>query len=1002
MDEAMKERIIQCNILPAALYGVESTKVAKTALHALRSAIADIIGPSSSKRSVNLTFDCTCCSKDLDPIAHILYLRVSALRRTIAKNPAKRSSMELIIKSYKNNMKIKIPKRPSLWDDSSHDQDEDDDSPNRGACGPVGLLMDDLHAIGLDLSDDLWISGDGEVPFNIIEMPWQHMKSAVMSISARSRMKNTNQERTFCGDVSELDNSILKTVINSLGEKEQHIYKHVATGAYWNDAELADIEVGGGMCSHCGQSVVAASHVLWDCECVNALRTIKVLSEVRSSDIPKSVANGLPPAMATNFKHPLWGKATSDEEPVSNCATLDRFNHVVHSDSKNALVKHLSMSNQSDGLEASARKCFTGLKGPSSPADMPTPVRCIHLAPLCINVFTDGSWLHPLRQFLGLGGAGVWWPDRTVEQAEISGNAYFCSLSEVEFEMAHTRQTSSGLQLFTKIGGYGGSSTRTELAGGIIAMFAEGPVHIGSDSEAFVDKATALINLISKGGDPQQHRPWSMCQDGDLWAHFCKCVLAKGPQSIRLTWVKGHAKQHHIDKGVTTLTNKTGNDKADEAADEATKLHGADLIQVAGWLHDRTMMYISFMKHVSHHIIEGYLIHRAFVCRDELKAKTAELDSDRGTSYTPLYYPAPSYGTKRRLVNIASVLNFKAFAAGSANAMQVQQFLANLDVVPVDRWTRPTTWIELFILYVARGHFPQDDASASSCDIRPTPDKLLREFKNTCRNIVQRTLDENTDGALFKPANKTRNILDGVAISGQVAGPSFSVVMDDKEKLEVAKRLINLSRKVTGKNLQSYLQRGKKFVPRILALNGNSGWVSTINSPCPPFIVNRLWAPAPLGEVVPIKPTAFYKCRLCDKVEPSTLSRFQYDDLDLKIKCIHCSSMSVVKDWTCSCSKRWYACTVHSKSLVLCEVLPQDSVQATGQGVTSSRPKRKPVAHSHEYHELLSEDLRRERKRRSVSTLPVIILDDVAGPSQTLMSNLSKRLGLQPVPIARA
>ena len=112
--------------------------------------------------------------------------------------------------------------------------------------------------------------------------------------------------------------------------------------------------------------------------------------------------------------------------------------------------------------------------------------------------------------------------------------------------------------------------------------------------------------------------------------------------------------------------------------------------------------------------------------------------------------------------------------------------------------------------------------------------------------------------------------------------------------------------------------------------------------------------------------------------------------------------MSVVKDWTCSCSKRWYACTVHSKSLVLCEVLPQDSVQATGQGVTSSRPKRKPVAHSHEYHELLSEDLRRERKRRSVSTLPVIILDDVAGPSQTLMSNLSKRLGLQPVPIARA
>ena len=153
-------------------------------------------------------------------------------------------------------------------------------------------------------------------------------------------------------------------------------------------------------------------------------------------------------------------------------------------------------------------------------------------------------------------------------------------------------------------------------------------------------------------------------------------------------------------------------------------------------------------------------------------------------------------------------------------------------------------------------------------------------------------------------------------------------------------------------------------------------------------------------EVVPIKTTAFYKCKLCDKVEPSTLSRFQYDDLDLKIKCIHCSSKSVVKDWTCCCGMRWHACTKHSKSVVLCSVLPQDSVQATGQGVTSGGLKRKPAEHSQDYNELLSEDLRRARKRRSVSTLPVIILSDVAGPSPTLMSNLSKRLGIKLCPRA--
>ncbi len=28
-------------------------------------------------------------------------------------------------------------------------------------------------------------------------------------------------------------------------------------------------------------------------------------------------------------------------------------------------------------------------------------------APEDINVYTDGSWLYPLKQYLGLGGAGV-------------------------------------------------------------------------------------------------------------------------------------------------------------------------------------------------------------------------------------------------------------------------------------------------------------------------------------------------------------------------------------------------------------------------------------------------------------------------------------------------------------------------------------------------------------------------------------------------------------------
>ena len=325
------------------------------------------------------------------------------------------------------------------------------------------------------------------------------------------------------------------------------------------------------------------------------------------------------------------------------------------------------------------------------------------------------------------------------------------------------------------------------------------------------------------------------------------------------------------------------------------------------------------------------------------------------------------------------------------------QGVQNLIIVPTGQGVRPITWVELFTLFVIRGHF-HVNGHLSPCDVKPTPDKLIREFKSLCRGVVDRTIEDEGDRVCFKPASNTRDILSGVAITGQLTAVSFNVVLSEDEKLEVAKGLVNLSRHVTAKNNRSYLAGHRKFIPRMLALNGNSSWVSTISTlNCPPNMTHSLWKKAPTADVDSNRTTAFYTCVLCDKVEPSTLSKFQYDDLDVKITCIHCAQTSVVRDWTCCCGKRWYACARHSKCAALCNVLPQNNVQATGQSVpSSSSSKRKPVERAHEYHELLSEDLRREKKRSSSSTLAVVDLDDVAAPSHALMSNLRKRLGIGP------
>ena len=48
--------------------------------------------------------------------------------------------------------------------------------------------------------------------------------------------------------------------------------------------------------------------------------------------------------------------------------------------------------------------------------------------------------------------------------------------------------------MWTKVDAYNNNSTRAEIAAGIVAMISEGPIHIGSDSESFVNKANEIIS----------------------------------------------------------------------------------------------------------------------------------------------------------------------------------------------------------------------------------------------------------------------------------------------------------------------------------------------------------------------------------------------------------------------------------------------------------------------------------------------------------------------------
>ena len=84
------------------------------------------------------------------------------------------------------------------------------------------------------------------------------------------------------------------------------------------------------------------------------------------------------------------------------------------------------------------------------------------------------------------------------------------------------------------------SSTRAELAAACVALLANMPIHIASDSKSMVEKAGKIIQfaklasytMSAKGSIPRNifGRPWGMQTDGDLWELVWEAVTLRRAQ----------------------------------------------------------------------------------------------------------------------------------------------------------------------------------------------------------------------------------------------------------------------------------------------------------------------------------------------------------------------------------------------------------------------------------------------------------------------------------------
>ena len=926
-----KYKIVMCNILPAALYGVEITSINKGAMQELRSAVASAIGPASAKRSIDLTFNTTSTAKDLDPLVHSLYLRAANLRRIMAKSKDAHDQVWQIIAAYNlhgmegqadtpvnverlRHLKLinaqSRYKQATLWQNITEGNNTDGiENCDESAHGPVGLLINQLQECGYELNNDLVATAPGEIPVDIWNIPWQHLKPAIMSIAVRKRNAGISSSRTFCGDFNEIEIPIMKSVVNSLAHVEQKIHAHISSGAFWHELQLKGIQRSCGKCKHCGEDVTSTDHVLYECSVINKHRTNKTLSGIKHTHLHKAIRNNIPVAMTQRMHGCFWddGPAKGDiNDPfteklcgfqngrantsIAECHTIELHN-----------VLKEKIPNPNTNQTINARQTFQLLKQTGEDTIFITPPKCSLDAPDVINTYSDGSWLFPKQQFLALGGAGVWWPGRTLTNRP---------LSVAEQAIAWHKVDSDGIRLYAKIGGYAGSSTRTEIAAGIISVCANGPVHIGSDSEVFVGKAKCIIAHIRAGHVNRCN--WKLVSDGDLLEQFYKHVEAKGARAVNITWVKGHATDQHVQDGITTEEHKIGNKVADEVADLGTALHGEDFVKVAKRMSNRHHWYLQLMLKISKHTIEAYKIHRILTeYQEEIDGKVEKEQENKRVSYIPLIYPNES--ETRNVDNYATIYDYSNYTKCNNCAHNIEHFLANIQVKETGQSERGITWVELYVIYRLRGNPAPYTTNERKAANKKTAWQQIKEFTRQMRGNITRTLTSE-DQMLFKPHTKQdRCMLKQIAINGDLPAINCNVSLYEGEQESIAEALVHLSRHTAKKNCKEFVQQTKQLMPVNLKLNGKANWDATIDS------TNRLNAQARLDMRVWKKEnthkdetiSGYFQCPKCEHVEHSSCPSFQTVDLDVKQKCNGCISTSRVAEWKCTCGYTWHNCDVH-------------------------------------------------------------------------------------------
>ena len=227
---------------------------------------------------------------------------------------------------------------------------------------------------------------------------------------------------------------------------------------------------------------------------------------------------------------------------------------------------------------------------------------------------------------------------------------------------------------------------------------------------------------LEKGVDLKR-KPWGLRKDGDLWQRIHANWIKRGPQSLKVAKLLGHATQGDLAAGASTEALQRGNDWADSLAKRGRDLN-PDFGPLWQWVDQNTQRYVQFFAKI--HLAMLNILMKVIALTNtslfRLQAKPKVLVPEP-TQQNGVFHDLPRYQANLmgevRMASAAPLLNFAL-----TSEWQFGEIVR-------------TSWLELMLDYLISGG-PIQAFVLDWNPIRPTTyRRALRLFSAELKGILR-------------------------------------------------------------------------------------------------------------------------------------------------------------------------------------------------------------------------------------------------------------------------